>query len=126
MRKEHALHNEELCDFLLNNGKYNDWVITTAFYSALNFVKHEMFPLNLPGIGKYEDFESYYKKHGHNQDKHDSLKDLVSRNMQCGGAYRWLLDNCKTARYNDYKISADNAKKARSLLEAVKSHCKKS
>lgn len=45
MRKQHAIHNEEACDFLLSSNKFNDWVITTAFYSALHFVQHEIFPL---------------------------------------------------------------------------------
>ncbi|HEY9005288.1 hypothetical protein [Ohtaekwangia sp.] len=125
MRKAHAEHNEELCDFLLETKKYNDWVVTTAFYAALNFVKFEMFPLNLPGIGKFEDFESYLKKSGKGGEKHEILKQLVHKNMKCGGAYRWLLENCMTARYNEYVVSEQNAKHAKKMLAAVKSHCKK-
>jgi len=61
MRKEHAEHNESLCELLLNNGNYNDWVITTAFYSAIHFVRHKIFPLDKydPQTGSQESFSNF-------------------------------------------------------------------
>lgn len=38
MSKEHEQHNEELCDFLIADGKFTDWIVTTSFYSALHYV----------------------------------------------------------------------------------------
>lgn len=43
--KPQAKHNEELWELLLKNGKFSDWVITAAFYSALHYVEHEVFLL---------------------------------------------------------------------------------
>jgi len=127
MRKEHGEHNEELCDHLLTNGKYNDWVVTTAFYSALNFVKHEIFPFQIRNGKKYDEFEHYFNAEViRGVDKHESLKDLVCKNIKgCSGAYRWLLDASKSARYHNYKVSENEAKKARKMLAAVKENCKK-
>lgn len=125
MRKAHALHNEALCEFLLHNGNYNDWVITTAFYSALNYVKFEMFPLHISGVGKFEDFEMYLRKQDKSGEKHYVLMQLVSRYMKCGGAYRWLLENCMTARYSEYIVSEANARHARRMLAYVKESCQK-
>lgn len=126
MRKEHGHHNEKLCDHLLEKTGFNDWVVTTAFYAALNFVKHEIFPLNIPGKRKYEEFEHYFSIEDRGLDKHESLKLLVCKNLsQCSGAYRWLLDSSKTSRYHDYRVSDAEAQKARRMLEAVKSRCSK-
>lgn len=125
MRKAHALHNEELCNFLLSTKKYNDWVVTTAFYSALNFVKHQIFPLDTKGKGKFETFEDWYKAHGKDKDKHEALSYLVSTNTDGGRAYKWLLDACKNARYINYDLNEDFAIKSKKMLDAVKSHCPK-
>lgn len=125
MRKAHALHNEELCNFLLPTKKYNDWVITTAFYSALNFVKHQIFPFDTKGKGKYDTFEQWYKVHGKDRDKHEALSYLVAGNTGAGKPYKWLLDACKGARYVDYMVSDELASKSKRMLDAVKSHCPK-
>jgi hypothetical protein len=126
MRKDHALHNEKLCDELYKGGVYTDWVVTTAFYSALNFVKHQIFPLKIPS-GTYNEFEDYYhriEKKG--VDKHTSLQGLVCRNLKgCSGAYRWLLEASKLSRYNNYQVTSDKAKKAYELLSAIKKACPK-
>lgn len=44
---DHATHNEEVCSHLDDNTKYSDWIITTAFYSAMHFMKHKIFPLKI-------------------------------------------------------------------------------
>lgn len=59
MSKEHANHNAELCDLLLNNGRFNDWVVTTAFYAALHFVNYILFPLKFQDKTFYN-FNKYY------------------------------------------------------------------
>lgn len=82
MRKEHGEHNEKLCDHLLSNGNYNDWVVTTAFYAALNFVKYQIFPFTWKGK-QYNDFETYFNQaENRGVDKHESLKNLVCRNIK--------------------------------------------
>lgn len=104
MKKKHAVHNEEVCDFLLASKKYNDWVVTTAFYSALHFVQYEMFPLTYKGI-KYKDFNIYFamvmKRNNRSLSKHKATIELVKRKLpSCVSHYRWLHDACMNARYN--------------------------
>ncbi len=41
----HAIHNKEVCVHLSKESRYSDWVITTAFYSAVHFVEHKIFPI---------------------------------------------------------------------------------
>ena len=43
MKLAHGQHNEMLSDHLLmlENGKYNDWTVTTAFYACIHFVDHK-------------------------------------------------------------------------------------
>src|SRR5690606_33109803 len=120
------LHNEQLCEELLRGGKYPDWVVTTAFYSALHFVKHQIFPLNHRGKN-FKTFEDYYSREERaGVDKHTSLANLVCKNLKgCKGAYRWLLDSSKNSRYNNYQVSPQKANQAQTMLGIVKSHCTK-
>ena len=84
MKKQHAIHNEEACKFLLTSKKFNDWVVTTAFYSALHFVQNELFPLTDNGQ-KYTDFNVYFgkvlKKKNKKLSKHSATIELVKINL---------------------------------------------
>ncbi len=42
---EYAQHNEKACKYLDKKPEFTDWVITTAFYSALHFVRYKIFPI---------------------------------------------------------------------------------
>jgi hypothetical protein len=127
-RIEHALHNEEICE-LLANTKFKDWVVTTAFYSALHFVRHKIFPFK-QSTGKGETFkiDSFYqymkafnpKRVG----KHELILDLVR--THCPAAYsdyQWLFDTCMNARYHHYKVSEKVANKALEKLQSIKKVC---
>lgn len=125
--KTQAKHNEDLCELLLKNGKFSDWVITSAFYSALHYVEHEIFPL-IDGTKSYSNFEEYYSlKHtSGNPNKHNVRKQLVAKHIpNCSADYNWLHDNCFNARYNDYNVSPTFAKVAKEKLDSLKSKCKK-
>ena len=129
MRKQHAIHNEEACDFLLSSNKFNDWVVTTAFYSALHFVQHEIFPFT-DGGKTYSDLNVYYgkvlKKKNKRLTKHIATIQLVSSKLpKCSPYYRWLHDACMTARYNNYNVSSSKAKQARDYLKLLRSHLTK-
>lgn len=129
MRKKHAIHNQEVCDFLLTSNKFNDWVITTAFYAALHFVQHEIFPLT-DRKKTYNDLNEYYgkvlKKQNKRLSKHFATIQLVNSKIpKCSAYYRWLHDACMTARYNNYIVSDQKAKRARIYLEALRNHLKK-
>lgn len=128
----HALHNEEVCDFLCAKPEYVDWIITTAFYSALHFVDKKIFPLNdATNDGKkfkIKNFDDYYlmKYPTRARDKHTARLELVKMKEPAIGAdYAWLKSACGTARYTNYKFlrEEDYIKRAKSHLEAIKKCC---
>jgi len=128
-RKNHAVHNEAACDYLLKSGEFNDWVVTTAFYSAMHYLQYELFPKTINGI-KYLDFETYYDKEVKHKkigiNKHAAMSLLVSEHLLSAAPfYRQLLDSCWNARYKDYQISYIIAQKARENLTNLKSFLKK-
>src|SRR5690606_6193181 len=115
--KLHALHNEEVCDYLLASKKYNDWVTTTAFYSAIHFVQNEIFPLIKDGV-EYSTFNSYcskvLRKNNKQVNKHKATINIVKENLPlCASDYRWLYSACMNARYNSYVVSEQKAIEAR-------------
>lgn len=127
MSKNHAKHNEEVCDFLIADGRFNDWIITTSFYSALHYVQHEIFPLTEETI-KYTNFDGYYTfvLKSQNISKHEGTKKLVKEHIPtCFAHYRWLFDACMNARYSKYQISNQKAAEAKSNLIEIKKHLKK-
>jgi hypothetical protein len=132
MRHAHALHNENACDFLLADGRFNDWVVTTAFYSALHFAHHELFPGVHDGVhydtpGAY--FRGLRKRITDGQSaplgKHAATIRLVRRRLPFYQEYNWLYNNCMTARYIDYQVDGKKANYARCLLRTIKSRLSK-
>lgn len=129
-KKEHASHNEQACKFLHENGNYCDWVVTTAFYSALHFLQHEIFPKEIKGK-QYDTFDKYYNLHyagGVNKpNKHVSTLNLIKSEMgdTVYANYKWLYDLCMTARYRDYKVHDFIANESIKRLAQIKSFLKK-
>ena len=129
MKKEHAEHNERVCDYLLaSEGKYNDWVVTTAFYSALHYVQHEIFPLDIGGV-EYLNFDDYYGKNfraARNTNKHVETINLVKVHFSLGlSNYKFLHDACMNARYKNYVVSPEYADTCRKRLTQLKAFLKK-
>ncbi|RYX87218.1 hypothetical protein EON73_01810 [bacterium] len=127
MSLNHAKHNEDLCNKLHGDQCYFDWIITTAFYSALHYSEYQLFPFIL-GPTEYTNFDVYYDAFKRNKDnKHDARKRLVYSNInpQAGAAYNWLKDLCWTARYYDYDITKEEADIALNKLNIIKSHISK-
>lgn len=127
MSKSHAEHNESLCDFLINEKKFNDWIITTAFYSSLHFVQHEIFPLTQGGV-TYPNFNNYFNSvlQPLGKSKHHGTKELVKSEIPLAHSqYRWLFDACMNARYSNYTVSHSKAKQAKNNLQTLKKHLTK-
>lgn len=127
MSSDHASHNEELALELIQMKKYYDWVITTAFYSALHYSEFQLFPFHF-GPTEYTCFDDWYTAFKTIKDnKHDARKRLVYSNInpKAGAAYNWLKDECWTARYYDYSTNEDDAKTAIEKLNILKSHIAK-
>lgn len=91
----HGEHNEQACDLIAANNNFPDWVITTAFHTALHFVTYKIFPftykvggnsLNFDTIEQWQSFKNYSSNK-----RHELLKDLVAVHCQAiHSEYDWL------------------------------------
>ncbi len=126
---KHALHNEEVCYFLKKQNKYNDWVVTIAFYSALHFIKSDLFPLLYTEKGKtikYITFEEMVRKRPLSKNKHQYLVDLVyEERNNIGVDYEILRDLSNNSRYIDYQTDNSVVEKAIECLKNIKDDCYK-
>ena len=125
-RYNHALHNYKACQALKKMQDYPDWVITTAFYSALQFVKYKMFPLELEGK-TFNEFENYFilqKQKGNRDSKHTMLVKLVKEQVRhIHPYYRGLRQYCDNARYLNYKVNPQEVEFSLRYLEEIKKVC---
>jgi hypothetical protein len=123
----HALHNEEVCKHLNRTPKYLDWVITTAYYSALHFATHKLFPFELEVNGKKETIKSlddYCSITRDSTRKHNKLAKLIEeRHEDIADVYCQMRDISWTARYQDYAYDRDISSLAVKRLSAVKEYC---
>ena len=122
----HAAHNEAACHLLNTSGAFPDWVITTAFYSAMHLVYERLFPLETEGT-TYVNFEAYYaqkyaRKAGPDKPtKHDATVDLVKAHLPAFASnYRLLKDACHNARYRNYAVKPYEASVARNQMQNIK------
>lgn len=127
MHIDHADHNEELCQKIVSLTKYDDWVVTTAFYACIHYVEHKIFPL-VEGGKTYSTFDHYFNAKviasGKRQSKHSLKLDLVTTYLGPVMAnYKRLMDNCFTARYKNYRIGKTLADIAVTDLAAIKTVC---
>ena len=133
-RLDHALHNEQVCDYLqVNEKSCFDWIITTAFYTAYHFVAYKVFPFQVPSlegkqttINTVDEYHNYKKAIQRNISKHELLADLVEKNCpEISPDYDWLLDMSMKARYYYYYQDKDIAGKAVGLMKVIKKYCTK-
>lgn len=127
MHLQHAEHNEELCEKINELKEYDDWVVTTAFYSCIHFVEHRLFPLNEQNV-TYQTFDKYYNdtvlSKSRKTSKHATKLRLVESYLpKVYPHYRRLMDNCMTARYRNYRIGKTLSSIAISDMKAVKTEC---
>ncbi len=130
MRREHAQHNLDLCERLIEIDEgYNDWIVTTSFYSAIHFIEYALFPLE-EFKSNYDNFNIYYQsnkyknKNNIHYSKHECKLDLVRKYLPgVATAYRELLEDCMNARYKNYQVSTKTAKAAYEHAKKIKIHC---
>jgi hypothetical protein len=131
LRREHALHNEKVCHHLAESNEYNDWVVTTAFYSALHWIEHHLFPYTLEEDGamqKFDDINEYSlwltQEYGIRSGKHMLRLEMVrERCPAIRATYESLYDNCMSARYRDYRVSQKLVAKALKCLSEIHAFC---
>lgn len=125
---DHAEHNESTCDFLATaTDKHNDWIITTAFYSSMHYLRHKVFPLEIiKSTGKItvSSFEEYCTEKGIYGQKHKVMRKLIEDNcdLSIASTYNQMLDLSFTARYNKYKYGKKIARLAQKRLNAIKGY----
>lgn len=132
----HAIHNEQITALLCCNKENVDWIITTAFYAALHYVDHKIFPLKAKtSTGttyKIKNFDEYYAHVymstaiGRVKDKHTARLELVKKELPSIGAdYSWLKSLCWTARYSNYQFANEQKYIDETLrrLKAIKDGC---
>jgi len=126
-----ARHNEEACNYLNNSAQFNDWVITTAFYSAIHYIHHKIFPYTytFPDGTQitYKTFDRLYAQFRKaNSSKHSYLRNFVEANhSEITIHFQHLMDNCFTARYNNYRFEQVAANNAITRLVKIKEYCLK-
>lgn len=128
----HGEHNEEVCEYLNLKIDYTDWVITTAFYSALHFVSSKIFPFKKPAlkgeqttIENIDQYFNYSKAKNKNISKHELLLELIDEHFKDKTYewYDWLLSTATTARYSHYQYDRAIAQRALVYLRNIKKSC---
>lgn len=124
---DHARHNEKVCKYLNKKPEFADWVITTAFYSALHYLRNKIFPVNIAENGKkikVTDFDNYCLIKHINKGKHSAFSNLVEEIApELSDHYNQLKDLSWTARYNCYEYDRELSNLAMKKLEIIKSKC---
>ncbi len=121
MRRSHGKHNKIVCDklYLQNDIKCNDWVITTAFYSAIHFIDHLLFPLEYSEGLKFNNIgqaHSFIKA----ESIHQSRSILVGKFLnQFHDQYNFLIKECHHARYSNYDVNSVLSDKAVRELDKI-------
>lgn len=129
----HAKHNKSVCEFLHHsNPDFGDWVITTAYYSAIYFVSHELFPnqYDINGtVKRYENFEEYYREFkrqnsGVELNPHKIRLQLVEEYIpEIYVEYKTLKDECWTSRYVNYIFDPREVDTCKDCLQEIENIC---
>lgn len=124
-KKLHGERNRKLSDELLKGKVYYDWVITTAFYSAIHFVEDKILPCKVASkdCKNINDVKTAYRMNG----RHSSRERLVFDYLPITVAvkYKWLDDKSRYSRYTTFKVTPTEADKAHQYLEDIYTECYK-
>jgi len=124
-RLDHAHHNYNTCEYLLNDGNHNDWVITVAFYSAHHYFRYKNFPLEFKNeddtFVTFDKFCSFYGIEGKHGQLSELIREYVDNNIYL--MFREIKNECWNCRYTNYKVSNDRAKNAFEVITKIKAYC---
>lgn len=122
---DHANRDKEVLGIISPKKKYHDWVVIISFYSALHFVRAQLFPM-AQNSTIFNSFNEYYIALGGQRKKHELLLDLVNTHLpQIASKYSWLFNASMTSRYSNRAVDQNEANKALLYLTAIESECKK-
>jgi hypothetical protein len=126
----HARHNKEASEYLhkAEADGFPDWVITTAFYSAIHYSYSIIFPFT-EGASTFTVFDDYYKlekRSGSDKSKHDVTHDLIRKfHLGIEPQFAQLKSAAQTSRYLDYQQHPSAVKRIRKCLSVVSEYCEK-
>jgi len=126
MKKDHGEHNRKLCDKIIDIPEnYNDWIVTTAFYSAIHYVDHKLFQIQpLEHGDKTLSNIDHAKRVLGYQSRHELREMLVTLHLKpISIGFSYLYKNCRTARYINYTVDDITARNARNYLSAIEKVC---
>lgn len=124
-KKIHGERNKKLSHELFSGKIYYDWVITTAFYSAIHFVEDKILPCTIrtKDCKSINDVKDAYRMNG----RHSSRERLVFDHLplKIAAKYKWLDDKSRYSRYTTFKITSTEADKAQQYLNEIFEECYK-
>lgn len=122
INNDHAEHNEKLSLHLYEEKAFLDWANTTAFYSALHFVKGKILPHNYNSQDCSTIADAAKALNCNN--KHEATMEMVKIKLpSIANDYKFLMDCSFTARYYDYKVDSGHAKICQKKLKAIRDVC---
>lgn len=127
---DHAEHNYKLHNQLLKDGDFDDWAITTGFYSGIKFLQSALFPSEYicPSdrtLKKFNTFADYIKANRtlNQANAHRILENVVENyvdNDDVKNSYKDLKGVCHFARYINYNVGKQRLQVATDALAIIK------
>ena len=119
----HGERNKNLCQDLLKNKVYYDWVITTAFYSSIHLLEDKFLPADINGskCTNISHVRKSYNLKGRHMAREKLIENLAEPKISI--KYKWLDDRSRYSRYTTYKVQAAEAHKAEQYLLDIFEYC---
>lgn len=120
---DHANHNIKVCNYLGKKEDYGDWVITSAFYAAVHFVRYLMIPCKVEGK-RYTDFDELCRSQkGAGEGRHGFQRSYVQLNYpDIDFEYSKLHDMAVISRYRKYDYTREQSNIAKEYMLAIKKY----
>jgi hypothetical protein len=125
LRLAHAQRNEQLNDKLIAEDIYHDWIVTTAFYSAIHYIEHKLFPCTwLSKLVANLDEAHSAMPYSSRKSRHETRATLVKSHLyNLHVEYEFLRKQSQNARYVNYNVSPALAEKSKKCLTKIKTAC---
>lgn len=122
-KSEHGERNISLSEDLRKGNVYFDWSVTTAFYSAIQFVEHKIFPFKEEHvtISNLNEARKFFGCKGRHQTREFLVEKILGRSI--GIKYKWLENKSRTARYVSFKTNVSEAEKAIQYCKEIREAC---
>lgn len=127
---DHAEHNYKLHLELIENSNYDDWAITTGFYSGIKFLQSALFPSDYlcPAdrcMKRFNSFSDYITANRslNQANAHRILENIVEtyvEDEEVRNSYKDLKNVCFFARYINYNVGKQRLGLATEALNIIK------